>query len=543
MPRPLSPEKQWDLNSLIKICGDFGKTIRECHQLLYDRRKFADVHESGFLRNIQWNYTIEPEVRRLNERVMFHNMKINTMLKPFEITLISDLNDNFRKLQRRQSELAGRVDEGFTDVLMAIRGILTPNAQEAIAQAMNPPPELPSIPEYMESKFEVATNASRKESHQELLEANNFPFYGGINSFYRHYNQSTILFEPSEMPTGDQQTERTPQPMQYLNLMKSIWIIKRIRQGTEWDDASSGRLSQCYMKELESKCAHEYSRFKTKDARQKLTEPDYRSISLLGIEQFRIWLDDDEEDTIESSDDYLYEILRVPLKSASRNRKQELVVIRRDDGELQLQNFTSNTSGAPNRDTIRDNVILNRAYMVPWYASPNSAPQAFNVTFRCDERIQAEQALVFLKLPDLLDFQNAITAYKVAFDKSNIKARLFQSTGYFSSRKTVASGRIQIWFPKRLEPRIQRPQVVNKDLSHRSSVITRRSNALSVPETFMTACTSSTDIDDVIGYHFDIPKYSMLVLYLKEDDNNNQEGMFILTILSKFSSLFLFNFS
>ncbi|KAG8528528.1 uncharacterized protein KY384_007446 [Bacidia gigantensis] len=454
IPQPLPPDGQWDLKSFVKICGDFGRTIQECRQLLHDRRKFADVHEgpagSQVLRNIQWNLAIEPEVRRLYERVKFHNIKIITMLKPFEMTLMLDLNDNVRKMQKMQSKLAGRMEEGFLDILLAIQGIWTPNTQEAIAQAMKPPPDLPAMPDYMDSRFDVATNASRKAGNQELLEGQNFPFYLGITAFHRHFDESTIVVKPAESVTAalETQTGNMPTISQYLNLMKSIWILKRIKEGDE---------------------------------------------------SFRVWLDDDEDDDIfESTDDYLDEILRVSLKSTARGRKQELVIIRKDHGELQLQNVTSKVTGVRKSDTLRDPVVLDRACLIPWYANPHSSPKTYNVAFRGDERAQAEKGFIFEGLQDLLDFQQAITANKVVFDKSTVRTRLFQPTSCFSSNHIKGAGRIQIWFPKRLEPRFSRPQLFNREMSQRS-ITTRSSNALSVPKTFMTACTSPVEMDDMIG--------------------------------------------
>lgn len=529
LPRP----QQWDLKSLVKICGDFRKTIQECERLLYDRRKFADVQESGCLRNIHWNFAIESDVRRLRDRVVFHNVKIQTVLKPLETKLILDLRED---VSRMHNDLANRMTEGFAEILSAvqtIKGVFTSNAQDADYQASKPPPELPSIPEYMESKFSVATNADRKASNQEPLKEKNFPFYTGITAFHHHFEKSTVQFKRGESPDEGFFSERTPQPRQYLELMKSIWIIKRIKQGEEWTESASDRLSQCYMRELEGKCIQEYSRFSRGDVQQGLEKPDERNIISLQQEEFSIWLDDyEDEDVFESSTDYLDEIFRVHLKSDSRHRKQELAIFRKSDNNLELQNFSSKITGALSRDSVRDYALLNRAFLIPWYANPDSSSQAFNVTFSGNEGVSANRAFVFLKLQDVLDFQQAITGYKIAFDRSNIKSLLFQSTSCFTSRKIKGTGRIQIWFPKRLERRVQRPQLPQHELSSRQSTTTRSSNVLSASRTFTTAMTSLPDDDDLKGYYQEDPKLSVLVFYLKED-NNRGGGMSLMAIQSK----------
>lgn len=72
---PSPQEHAWDLKSLSQICGDFEKTLKDCEKLLKDGNKF-EKGRGGFIYNIQWNLTIEPEVARLRDRVAFHNIKV-----------------------------------------------------------------------------------------------------------------------------------------------------------------------------------------------------------------------------------------------------------------------------------------------------------------------------------------------------------------------------------------------------------------------------------------------------------------------------------
>ena len=526
IPQTLSLEDHsWDLRSLLKICGDFRKTISECQRLLDNRSKFGRGR-GGFVYNIQWNLTVEPEVRRLKERVAFHNIKIATVLKPLETKLMLDLKDD---IYRVHSDLASRlsdVHETVLETLRKIEGHWTTNAQEASVQARTSPPEILRVPDYLETRFELAAKASNPE----LLDEKNFPFYKGVNAFHHHFEQSTAFFKPDETSTGDFFAERTPEPAQYLNLTKSVWIIQKIKKGNEWTEASSDRLSECYMNELEGKCRYEFSRFTTKEEpRKRLTEPDKRNISLLREEEFRIWLDDDNgEDEFWSATDYLNEILRVSLLSSSRHRKQELVLIRQSDSKLQMQNFSSKITGAPNREIVRDHINLERAYYVSLYASPKSSPEALNVVFRGDESAGEDTALSFLKLKDLLDFQQAITGYKVVFDEPDIKTLLFQASGLFGGKKTAEVGRIQIWNPRRLERRI--PQVQSRGVEysrHQRSPTMGSSIALSVAKTFSTAHTSPVENEDMTSYKFELPSLPILVLYLKSEGNDEDEMSFL----------------
>lgn len=87
-------DHEWDLKTLPQICGDFRKTLNDCSQLLNDNKKFGRGR-GGFIYNVQWNLTIEPDVTRLRDRVAFHNVKV---CSGFEFCCIL-FKDPFRSLQ------------------------------------------------------------------------------------------------------------------------------------------------------------------------------------------------------------------------------------------------------------------------------------------------------------------------------------------------------------------------------------------------------------------------------------------------------------
>ena len=86
----------------------------------------------------------------------------------------------------------------------------------------------------------------------------------------------------------------------------------------------------------------------------------------------------------------------------------------------------------------RTDVNLEGALFVPLYATPRSTPDALNIVFKGDKSHGSAISLSFLKLKgreskgqvldiyhclltnynlDLLDFQQAISGYKVAYDE------------------------------------------------------------------------------------------------------------------------------
>lgn len=76
---PASLSHTWDLKSVLQICGDFRKTLKECERLLNDPGKFERGRDN-FIYNIRWNLSVEPQVARLRDRVAFHNIKVTISL-------------------------------------------------------------------------------------------------------------------------------------------------------------------------------------------------------------------------------------------------------------------------------------------------------------------------------------------------------------------------------------------------------------------------------------------------------------------------------
>ncbi|KAI3578556.1 hypothetical protein IWW34DRAFT_821122 [Fusarium oxysporum f. sp. albedinis] len=91
-----------DRDSLLEIIGDYNATLRECYELLEDNRRYAQT--TGPIRNIDWNLNIMPQVEHLRSRIQMHNSRIQHILKPFQIDLVTnihrDLDRRFRAMHR-----------------------------------------------------------------------------------------------------------------------------------------------------------------------------------------------------------------------------------------------------------------------------------------------------------------------------------------------------------------------------------------------------------------------------------------------------------
>ncbi|GKU14879.1 unnamed protein product [Fusarium langsethiae] len=85
-----------DKDSLFEVIGDYNATLSECHQLLMNNRRYAET--TGPIKNIDWNINIMPQVEHLRSRIQMHTCRIQHILKPFQIDLVTNIH---RDLDRR----------------------------------------------------------------------------------------------------------------------------------------------------------------------------------------------------------------------------------------------------------------------------------------------------------------------------------------------------------------------------------------------------------------------------------------------------------
>jgi hypothetical protein len=67
---------------LLDIVGDYRATLEECDSLIKQNNRFRET--TGPIRNLEWNYMVQPSVDRLRQRLSEHNVRLENVLKPFE---------------------------------------------------------------------------------------------------------------------------------------------------------------------------------------------------------------------------------------------------------------------------------------------------------------------------------------------------------------------------------------------------------------------------------------------------------------------------
>lgn len=137
---PRSPRREWDLSSLREIIGDYYRTIQDCKKLIEENSNFR--MDRNFAYNIEWNLVIQPKVNQLRQRLESHNSKILILLKPLELTLLTDIHN----------DLAERIDAVHRSVLH-LHGLLIPDVEQALYEQGQVPPISLRVPEDIQKKI------------------------------------------------------------------------------------------------------------------------------------------------------------------------------------------------------------------------------------------------------------------------------------------------------------------------------------------------------------------------------------------------------
>lgn len=411
-------EELLDSKSLDQILGNYGKTLADCEKLLLDKSKFR--HDSrNVIQNIVWNIEIEPEVKRLRDRLAFHNVKILMVLKPLEMKMLADIRALILDLH---DEVMGELKD--------IKGILTTAANDPAAEERRLLTGSLSVPPDLAAKLHDALI----QDHPECQDPECFPLQLGMDAFLHYFQEANASSDTDY----------------YLNLMKCLWIMAKIKASTEYRQLAEGSLWQRYVNRMVFRLGKECESWEASLA----PEPDMDTILRLPDNEFQIWkTEDDEEGSDQLGDDsiFLTELLNITLPSERGKSTHKLRVLQNVDGTIQIQDTSSTTTG--NReinDVHRFDAYLDKAHLVPIYASPSSTTTALNAKFKSDKESANGISPSFGKLDDLLKFQEIITGYKAVLYRGDLHVECHSSAKLSLSGSTSKEkGKVQIWQKKR----------------------------------------------------------------------------------------------
>lgn len=411
----------WDLSSLVEIIGDYHRTLTDCQDILHENSQFSQ--NTNPLYNIQWNVLVQPRIDRLRSRLQFHNSKIAILIKPLELKLLTSIHD----------DLASRIDAVHQSVL-SLHALVVPNIDEAVRQREEQETHTILVPEHISAQFAEAA----EQGHPEIQSDSAFPLRAGADAFIFHFNKSTTAFIPGRFVN-----ERTPSSVQYLDLLKSIWIMGRIKSSAELANADTDSYWPAYIHELEENLSLECQRFTARRPDQ-LMAPNLMSLQY--PEDFRIWLADELPAFLSplQENDILEKLLRVPLPSPSKSIKRELTLFRAEVDNLKLvEKATESTDHGTRTIDQKYDIDLRSARLTPLYAMTRSGSNSLNLMLNAGKKTTT---ITFVELKHLFWFQHAITGYKVYenYDQPDVQITFVLS----GSRDVKEDGRIQLWVPK-----------------------------------------------------------------------------------------------
>lgn len=211
------------------------------------------------------------------------------------------------------------------------------------------------IPPYLIRKFENLSIDANPKARSDST----FPMHDGINAFLRHYEDEVAAAEQSHL-RGIQPASVTQWPIQYVRMMRSIWIIQRVISSAEYvkSCARGNQLLIYFVEDLEKKCIYMFNQHSDRPAnpRRVVNEPDEVTLDLLGEEVFMIWpiVVPAFDRPHETEMDDMKTILRTPLVHVNPERQKSLVLLRQTETVLEM--ITKETSALERTRELRSQV-------------------------------------------------------------------------------------------------------------------------------------------------------------------------------------------
>lgn len=446
------------LRVLPEVTGDFRKTLEDCERLLRDHARL-EYGRSSVASNFAWWTSTERDVNNLRERVKLHITKVSFIAKPFEIQLLLEIR---RDVQLLRSDVA------------EIRGILTNGLPQPIDTSNDTYLQNVHLQVQVTVRFTAALDSNRPSTFDT---SSAWPVKEGFNALVFHFAKSTVEFS-----TYQRLGQSVPDGPQYLNLLKSVWIMRQLKASPSFLSTGHVSLWADYMRELEADIKGQFRRF---DKGQLVRPPD-DVIFQLSDESYSIWVD--EEPPLRSLDiveqrPLEEKILELSLPHSYGSRQSSLTVFRKSESAFRLVKTTKLTDNPLYHSEEGSNVHMNSTRLIPAYATPGASSTTNNIAL-CNDRGQHEEWLSLKNPGDVAALQRALTGYRIHHSMSGFSWCLN------GSREPEDSGRgtMQLWQLKPL-PNMQTHAEAGALDRRESSLIT--ANTLPGDAVTVTSGTSS----------------------------------------------------
>lgn len=427
------------------MTGDFHQTLYDCEKLLHNHARLQRGR-SNCLENFGWWTSTERDVYSLRERVKFHVTKVAFIAKPFETQLLLRIRRDVQQLRRDLAHLTGIVTNGVGQT----RNASNPQFLDSV-----------TLPDHILTRFAIAFNVNRPVCFEERSD---WPLKEGFDALVFHFSKSTIEFN-SRPELG----QNIPEGPQYLNLLKCIWIMERLKSSSYLIDAGTDSLWADYMRGLEDEIKIQFRRF---EGRQ-LIAPMQDVISILPDSCYSIWvvegpplrpLDMAEQRPLEEK------ILELSLPQLHGTRQSSLTVFRKSDTQFRLVTTTKRADNPMFHHAEGFHVDMTSMRLIPSYAAPNEKSSVTNNIVLCSDKGQSPEWISLNDSPSIASLQRALTGYRVHHDMSNLSWCINGS----KEEGDWGDGRLQLWQPKPLPAILPDREIQSTNGNRNASVSTLR---------------------------------------------------------------------
>ncbi|KAL8644728.1 MAG: hypothetical protein Q9226_007618, partial [Calogaya cf. arnoldii] len=253
------------LQPVSQAVGDFKTTLDECEKLLNDHDRFRR-DTAGFVDNVVWHVSTQRDVEVLRERVQFHATKTPFANRITEVTnsgcVAAHSHQTLRDVSQPCVPQAFPILTSCSGLLLEIRRELQDLRRDVseikgflVSLLRNEEPSMdallsgqrlafPEIPTELVDKFARSLTLNPPAAFQDVAK---MPLKEGFDALVYHISQSTVGFNPGFDPS-----QRTPEETQFVNLLKSKWILDRMEQSSHLTAAGTAPLWISALAEVKS---------------------------------------------------------------------------------------------------------------------------------------------------------------------------------------------------------------------------------------------------------------------------------------------------
>ncbi|KAL8932957.1 MAG: hypothetical protein Q9216_006595 [Gyalolechia sp. 2 TL-2023] len=411
-PRPWqTPDNEYHtaLQPVGEAAGNFRKTLDDCQMLLANNARFRR-NAANFIDNVRWSLGTERDVNALRDRVRFHLIKVVLILER-QVAQISIGQDPYNNVR--------------------------PHSRIAV---------LPEVPFSIACRFAEALSVCPPAS---FTDVSNLPLQAAADALVYHFSRSTVEYNP-----GLDFNQRIPKVTQYLNLLKSRWLLAKLEQSSELISQGPHAFWAGYLAEIRSEVIKEYRRF---DSPRTLEAPPEDVILLLDDSCYSIWVVEPlspEPAPLAEQGPTEEKILELDLPDPSPTRQCSLTVLKRGPIEFRLVTTLVDKHNKDFRHEKEVVVNTDASAIVPTYAALSN--QSANSILISNHHVH-DLNWQLLKTPDDMKLlQQALLGYRVFHQMSEVQWSLNGSNDIGRAGHAY----MQLW---QLKP-LKDPSLVNECL-------------------------------------------------------------------------------